>query len=363
MEDETLQPIATSPRLVAGPCSAESREQVLTTARELHGTGLELFRAGLWKPRTQPGCFEGVGSVGLEWLQQVQREFGYRVATEVCLPQHAHLALEAGVDVLWLGARTVSNPYAVQSIAEVLRSTNIPVLIKNPISPDLSLWLGAIERLQAAGITDISAVFRGFSSYPSMQGIYRNTPYWSIAFELKSLMPHIPIYCDPSHITGKREEVAAMCQKGVDLGFDGLMVECHCAPTEALSDARQQVTPNELKDIMAQLRPRKITPLEDEELKKYRTLLSETDELLLSILARRMSISHSIGAYKRSAQIPVLQAEQFASILNERSEWGEAMGLQRAFVQQIVSVIHEESVRVQTENVNKESFDILINDK
>ncbi len=347
--------------LIAGPCSAESYEQVYATAQGLQNLNIDLFRAGLWKPRTQPGCFEGVGSVGLHWLQQVQKDFGYKVATEVCLPEHAQLALEAGVDVLWLGARTVSNPYAVQGIAEVLRSVNVPVLVKNPISPDLSLWVGAIERLQKAGLSDIGAVFRGFSTYPTERPLYRNVPYWSIVFELKRIFPHIPIICDPSHITGQRNAVAAMCQKAIDLGFDMLMVECHVEPEKALSDAKQQVTPKELGIIMQALSPRNVSFSEDEQLNHYRILLSEIDEHLLSILAHRMTISKEIGNYKQLAQIPILQAEQFASILQERSAWGENMGLQREFVEHIMSIVHEESVRVQSEENNKQSFHI--NDK
>lgn len=345
-------------KLIAGPCSAESYEQVYATAQGLKPLAISLFRAGLWKPRTQPGCFEGVGKKGLPWLQSIQKDFGYKVATEVCLPEHARLALEAGIDVLWLGARTVSNPYAVQSIAEVLRASQIPVLVKNPISPDLSLWVGAIERLQAVGISNISAVFRGFSSYPTERSLYRNVPYWSIVFELKRIFPDIPIICDPSHITGQRTAVGVMCQRAIDLGFDTLMVECHVEPEKALSDARQQITPLELCDIMTHITPRNISVSEDEYLNRFRILLSEVDEHLFSVLARRMAISREIGLYKQSAQIPILQAEQFASILQERASWGENLGLQRQFVEHIMSIVHEESVRIQSEENNKNSFKI-----
>lgn len=344
--------------LIAGPCSAESYEQVYATALGLKPLDISLFRAGLWKPRTQPGCFEGVGKKGLSWLQSVQRDFGYKVATEVCLPEHAALALEANIDVLWLGARTVSNPYAVQSIAEILRSSKAPVLVKNPISPDLSLWVGAIERLQAVGVSNISAVFRGFSSYPTGRSLYRNVPYWSIVFELKRIFPDIHIICDPSHITGQRSAVDAMCRKAVDLGFDTLMIECHVEPEKALSDAKQQITPLELCDIMAKISPRNISFSEDEQLNRYRILLSEIDEHLFSVLSRRMAVSREIGLYKQSAHIPILQAEQFASILQERASWGEKLGLQRAFVEHIMSIVHEESVRVQSEENNKNSFKI-----
>ncbi len=342
-------------RLIAGPCSAESAEQLLDVAHGLQGIEIESFRAGLWKPRTQPGNFEGVGKVGLPWLLQIQKEFGYKVATEVCLPEHAHLALEAGVDILWLGARTVSNPYAVQSIAEVLHSSSVKVLVKNPISPDLSLWVGAIERLQAVGVSDITAVFRGFSTYPSAQFLYRNTPYWSVAFELKRLFPDMDLFCDPSHITGKSEEVGVMSQKAMDLGFDGLMIESHTKPDTALSDARQQITPKELKEIIKGITPRDNRFCEDDLLNKYRMMLTESDELLLSILTRRMNISRQIGQYKHSSQMPILQVEQFANILKGRIQIGESLGLDKSFVQRIISLIHEESVRIQIEENNKKN--------
>ncbi len=340
------------PRLIAGPCSAESPEQLHTIASALKGLDLDYFRAGVWKPRTQPNCFEGIGKEALSWLLEIRKEYGYPLAIEVCLPEHADLALQAGIDLLWLGARTVANPYAVQSIAEVLRNSSTKVLVKNPISPDLSLWVGAIERLQKVGVSDIGAVFRGFSSSPLEEKRYRNAPYWSVAFELKRLFPHMMIYCDPSHITGKREEIEAMSQKAMDLGFEGLMIETHSDPEKAWSDARQQILPEELQRIMTCLQVKENKTKKNDLLEDYRLLLNESDEMLLSLLARRMNISKKIGAYKRSSQMPILQMEQFASILKSRTEMGLSMGLSPEFIERIIALIHEESVRVQIEENN-----------
>lgn len=241
----------TSPILIAGPCSAETEEQVMSTATALARQGITIFRAGIWKPRTRPGCFEGVGIKGFPWLQRVQHELGMEVIVEVGTPHHVEAALKAGVDRVWIGARTSSNPFAVQAVAEALRGTDIPVLVKNPINPDLELWMGAIERFKRQGITRLTAVLRGFSCYEKT--IYRNPPLWDIALELRRRLPELPFLCDPSHICGRRDLIPDVCQQALDLGFDGLMIESHCAPDEAWSDAAQQLTPEALADILASL--------------------------------------------------------------------------------------------------------------
>ena len=238
----------TNPIIIAGPCSAETEEQVMTTATALARMGITIFRAGIWKPRTRPGCFEGVGTTGFPWLQRVQRELGMEVVVEVGNPHHVEEALKAGVDRVWIGARTSANPFAVQAVAEALRGTDIPVLVKNPINPDLELWVGALERFQRQGVTRLSAVLRGFSCYDKT--IYRNPPLWDIALELRRRMPELPFLCDPSHICGRRDLIEEVCRQAIDLGFDGLMIESHCTPDAAWSDAAQQLTPAALADIL-----------------------------------------------------------------------------------------------------------------
>lgn len=338
-------------RLIAGPCSAESREQLLATAEGLQPLGIDLFRAGIWKPRTKPGGFEGIGIEGLSWLAEVKEKFGYRTTTEVCTYKHAEAALEAGVDVLWIGARTSTNPYSVQEIAEVLRGSNIPLMIKNPMCPDLQLWFGTIERFWQVGITDISAIFRGFPPPPAFKIDYRNAPYWGVAFEFQKELPDVPLICDPSHITGRREAIKTVSQKALDLGFQGLMIESHIQPASALTDARQQVTPSELKTIIDSLVIRsKETRIDDIRLKSYRATLAEMDNLLISNLAHRMIVAARIGELKRRADIPVLQEAQFEANLTEYISWAESLGLDPSFVKNFMTLIHEESVRIQHNN-------------
>ena len=338
-------------RLIAGPCSAESREQLLSTAEGLQPLGIDLFRAGIWKPRTKPGGFEGIGIEGLSWLAEVKEKFGYRTTTEVCTYKHAEAALEAGVDVLWIGARTSTNPYSVQEIAEVLRGSNIPLMIKNPMCPDLQLWFGTIERFWQVGITDISAIFRGFPPPPAFKIDYRNAPYWGVAFEFQKELPDVPLICDPSHITGRREAIKTVSQKALDLGFQGLMIESHIQPASALTDARQQVTPSELKTIIDSLVIRsKETRIDDIRLKSYRATLAEMDNLLISNLAHRMIVAARIGELKRRADIPVLQEAQFEANLAEYISWAESLGLDPSFVKNFMTLIHEESVRIQHNN-------------
>lgn len=332
------------PLLIAGPCSAETEAQVMTTARALRGEGITLFRAGLWKPRTRPGSFEGVGEVGLPWLQRVQHELGMKVATEVATAAHVEAALSAGIDLLWVGARTVANPFAMQDIAEALSGHDVPVLVKNPVSPDINLWIGAMQRLYAAGIRRMAAVHRGIPTYE--QQTYRNTPLWQLPIELRRRFPTLPLLVDPSHIGGKRELVAPLAQRALDLGFDGLIIESHCCPEKAWSDAAQQVTPQELATIVKGLRLRQGTS-ESEDLRLMRSEIDACDEALLSTLARRMQISREIGAYKHAHGISIVQQERYNTIVERCCAAGEAQGLDAAFVRRIFETIHEESVNQQ----------------
>ena len=335
---------AQRPLIIAGPCSAETEEQVLASARQLSAQGVKIFRAGIWKPRTKPGGFEGVGLEGLEWLKRVKAETGMYTATEVATKQHVEAALAAGVDLLWIGARTTVNPFAVQEIADALVGVDIPVLIKNPVNPDLDLWIGAIERIYGAGIRRIGAIHRGFSSYDKK--IYRNLPLWNIPIELHRRMPNLPIVCDPSHIGGKRELIAPLCQQAMDMSFDGLMIESHCTPDKAWSDASQQVTPDVLKYILNMLVIRE-TNQTTENLVHLRGQIDEIDMSLLELLAKRMRISREIGVYKKEHDMPILQSPRYNEILERRASAATSMELNVEFVQQIMKEIHEESVRLQ----------------
>ena len=335
---------AQRPLIIAGPCSAETEEQVLASARQLSAQGVKIFRAGIWKPRTKPGGFEGVGVEGLEWLKRVKAETGMYTATEVATKQHVEAALAAGVDILWIGARTTVNPFAVQEIADALVGVDIPVLIKNPVNPDLDLWIGAIERIYGAGIRRIGAIHRGFSSYDKK--IYRNLPLWNIPIELHRRMPNLPIVCDPSHIGGKRELIAPLCQQAMDMSFDGLMIESHCTPDKAWSDASQQVTPDVLKYILNMLVIRE-TNQTTENLVHLRGQIDEIDMSLLELLAKRMRISREIGVYKKEHDMPILQTPRYSEILERRASAATSMELNIDFVQQIMKEIHEESVRLQ----------------
>ncbi len=332
------------PIVIAGPCSAESEEQVMDTAKQLASRGVKMFRAGIWKPRTKPGGFEGIGVPGLAWLKKVKQETGMYVATEVANQQHVFEALKAGVDILWIGARTTVNPFAVQEIADALKGVDIPVLIKNPVNPDLELWIGAIQRIYNAGIRRIGAIHRGFSSYDKK--MYRNLPLWHIPIELRRRMPEVPIICDPSHIGGKRELVAPLCQQAMDLSFDGLIIESHCNPDCALSDASQQITPDVLDYVLNLLVIREGTQT-TESLAELRRQIDEIDESLLELLAKRMRISREIGVYKKEHNMPVLQAPRYSEILEKRSNMGESMELNSDFIKEILKEIHEESVRQQ----------------
>ena len=337
---------AKRPLVIAGPCSAETEEQVMESARRLHDHGIKIFRAGIWKPRTKPGGFEGIGVEGLPWLKRVQKELGMYTAVEVDTAAHVRECLAHGVDILWVGARTSANPFAVQEIADALEGVDIPVLIKNPVNPDLDLWIGAIERIYNAGIRKIGAIHRGFSTYDKK--IYRNLPQWHIPIELKRQIPNLPIICDPSHIGGKRELIAPLCQQAMDLNFDGLIVESHCNPDKAWSDAAQQVTPEVLDLILSTLVIRDMSQ-STENLTALRRQIDELDNSLLELLARRMRVSEEIGIYKKEHNMPILQSQRYDEILKNRIGQAEQMGMDGEFMKTILVAIHEESVRHQQE--------------
>jgi len=337
------------PVVIAGPCSAETEEQVMETAKDLAKNGVRIFRAGIWKPRTKPGGFEGVGSVGLTWLQEVKKETGMLVATEVANKQHVEEALNAGVDVLWIGARTSANPFAMQEIADSLVGADVPVLVKNPVNPDLELWIGAMQRIYNAGIRQIGAIHRGFSAYG--KHLYRNMPQWHIPIELRRRMPELTLICDPSHIGGKRELVAPLSQQAMDMGFDGLIVESHCDPDSAWSDKSQQVIPEVLNFIINMLVVRDTTQT-TESLTLLRQQIDQIDNDLLEALSKRMRISREIGQYKKEHSMPVVQTGRYDDILNSRAAAAEELGMNGDFMKTVYQAIHEESVRQQIEVLN-----------
>lgn len=338
---DTMRPV-----IIAGPCSAESREQVLKTATDLAARGIRIFRAGIWKPRTKPGGFEGIGAEGLPWMKMVKQETGMLVATEVATPYHVFEAVKAGIDILWVGARTVTNPFAMQELADALKGVDIPILVKNPINPDLELWIGAIERLYGAGIRKLGVIHRGFSSYEKK--IYRNLPLWHIPIELRRRYPHLTIFCDPSHIGGKRELVAPISQQALDLNFDGLIVESHCNPDCALSDAGQQITP-EVLDYTLKMLVVRDNAQTTENISVLRQQIDEIDEQLLSLLSKRMRISREIGTYKKEHNMPILQSGRYNEILDKRGKMGKSLDLNPEFISEIMKSIHGESVKVQME--------------
>ncbi len=338
------------PIVIAGPCSAETEQQVMDTATQLAKKGIKIFRAGIWKPRTKPGGFEGVGTIGLPWLQRVQEELGMLVSTEVATPKHVEAALEAGIDVLWVGARTVANPFAMQELADSLRGVDIPVLVKNPVNPDLELWIGGLERINGAGIKRLGVIHRGFSSYDKR--IYRNLPMWHIPIELRRRIPSLPIFGDPSHIGGARELIAPLSQQAMDLGFDGLIIESHCTPDAAWSDAKQQVTPDVLDFILDKLVIRNVTQT-TESLEALRRQIDEIDNALIEMLAKRMRLSREIGQYKHEHGMTVVQTGRYSEILDKRGAQGVLCGMSGDFMKGIFEAIHEESVRQQIEVMNK----------
>lgn len=342
---------AKRPIVISGPCSAETEEQVMDTAAQLAKKGIKIFRAGIWKPRTKPGGFEGVGTVGLPWMQRVQQELGMLVSTEVATPRHVEAALEAGLDILWIGARTVANPFAMQELADSLKGVDIPVLVKNPVNPDLELWIGGLERINGAGIKQLGVIHRGFSSYDKR--LYRNLPMWHIPIELRRRFPSLPIFGDPSHIGGARELVAPLCQQAMDLGFEGLIIESHCNPDCAWSDAKQQVTPDVLDFILDKLVIRSQSE-STESLDALRRQIDELDNSLIELLSKRMRVSREIGQYKREHDMTVVQTGRYTEILEKRGAQGVLCGMSGEFVKNIFESIHEESVRQQIDIMNKD---------
>lgn len=339
------------PLVVAGPCSAETEAQTLATARELAAAGIRIFRAGLWKPRTKPGGFEGVGAAGVAWLQRVKRETGLYTTTEVATRSHVEAAVAGGIDLLWIGARTTANPFAMQEIADALEGCDIPVLVKNPVSPDLELWIGAVERLRNAGIRRIGVIHRGFASLDP--GRYRNHPMWAIPIELRRRLPHLPIFCDPSHIGGRRESIAPLAQQAMDLGFDGLFVEAHCAPDEAWSDKAQQITPRALARIVGGLTIRE-TDAATDGLVDLRAQIDRIDDRLMELLAERMHVAREIGRYKKEHGMPVLQPRRYEELLSRRAVQAAELGMDREFMRSLLRAIHEESIRQQMQPTDEE---------
>lgn len=337
------------PLVIAGPCSAESEFQVMETARRIAEIPqVTVFRAGLWKPRTRPGEFSGVGEKGLPWLTRVKEETGLKTTVEVADASHVEQALKHGVDILWLGARTVANPFSVQAIADALRGVDIPVMVKNPISPDLKLWLGAIERIHAMGIRKLIAIHRGFHYFE--KSIYRNAPMWEIPIELKRLVPELPIIVDPSHICGRRDLLESIAQKALDLEMDGLIIESHFDPDKALTDAAQQITPKALQEMINKLviREKRGNIDFENKLEELRTEIDKLDGELLQILAKRMEIIDEIGEYKNKNDITILQMKRWAGIIEDRLAIGTHLGLEEVFLKNLLSLMHEESIRRQT---------------
>ena len=338
------------PFVIAGPCSAETEDQVMSTALELARKGCHNYRAGVWKPRTKPGGFEGKGEEALGWLRQVKVETGMCITTEVAKPEHVELCLKYGLDILWIGARTSANPFAMQDLADSLRGVDIPVFVKNPVNPDLELWIGAMERINQAGVKRLAAIHRGFSSYD--QKIYRNLPMWQIPMELHRRIPHLPLICDPSHIGGRRDLIAPLCQQAMDLGFDGLIIESHCNPDAAWSDAKQQIAPDVLDYILSLLVVRDEHST-TEGITLLRKQIDELDNDLMELLAKRMRVCREIGQYKKEHNMTVYQANRYNEILEKRGAQGSLMGMDANFIAKVFEGVHEESVRQQMEIINK----------
>jgi chorismate mutase len=338
------------PFVIAGPCSAESEAQVMETARQLKTMPVQLFRAGVWKPRTRPGSFEGMGIEALQWLKNIKEEINIPVAIEVAEPQHVELAIQYGIDVLWIGARTTVNPFQVQRIADALKGVQIPLMVKNPVNPDVSLWLGAIERLENVGINDIAAVHRGFSLYHA-PGVYRNHPNWPVPIELKRRRPELPVICDPSHITGRASMVAEIAQRAMDMGFEGLMIETHPHPEKALSDAEQQITPAELNTLLNNLVVRQGCVTDDKalHLEHLRQLMDSVDIEIIDLLARRMELSEKIGLVKKECNMTAYQPERWREIVETRTRRGKKYEMEEAFIVALYQLIHDESIRKQLE--------------
>lgn len=342
------------PLVLAGPCSAETEEQTIETAKVLAGKGIEIFRAGIWKPRTRPNSFEGVGTVGLGWLRTAKKETGMLVATEVANVKHVYEALKHGIDILWVGARTTANPFAVQEIADALDGVDIPVLVKNPVNPDVELWIGALERLNRAGITKLGAIHRGFSSYEKSP--FRNVPQWQIPIEMRRRMRNLPMICDPSHIAGNAGFIYEISQKSMDLSHDGLIIETHLTPKKALSDAKQQITPDELMSVLEKL----VLRNPETERKETRDIINDLrqqidmiDDELLNVLERRMGISVKLGEVKKENNIRILQTSRWDELLKDMKTKGQEKGMSDEFIEKLFKAIHQESINQQTKVMNQ----------
>lgn len=336
------------PLIIAGPCSAESESQMLETAARIKATSAEvpIFRAGIWKPRTKPNGFEGVGVIGLNWLKKVKEEFGFQTATEVANAHHVAAALDADVDILWIGARSTVNPFTVQEIAEALKGTNKPVLVKNPVNPDLALWIGALERLLSQDVKNLGVIHRGFSTYRKTK--YRNIPNWQIALDFRNQYPNIPMLVDPSHICGNRTGLAAIAQEALNVGYDGMIIETHADPDAAWSDAAQQITPEVLADLInkLQLRNSDISAFDDE-MDRHRTLISDLDFQLIELLSHRMKISEQIGVLKKENSIAIFQPDRWKIITEYANQKADETGMSQEFIEKVFKAIHEESIEVQ----------------
>lgn len=334
------------PKIIAGPCSAESREQVLKTAAQLSLGNIDFFRAGIWKPRTRPGAFEGAGHVALDWMIEAKEKYNLKICTEVASPEHVEAVLNKGFDMIWIGARSTANPFTVQEISEALKGVDIPVMIKNPTNPDLKLWIGAVERIMNNGIVNLSVIHRGFSVYEKQ--LYRNNPNWQIALDLKKELPSIPLLCDPSHISGRRHLIYDIAQKAMDLHYDGLMIETHCNPDDALTDKKQQLTPDELFDMLSKLKLRSRTEFMDEQLQDYRLDLNDIDRSLIEILKKRMEVSEQIGLYKKDLDMVIFQKSIWEKAFKANIKNALEVDLSEEFASQLFKLIHQESIVKQS---------------
>ena len=356
---DTWLPDTPRPLVIAGPCGAETEDQVLSTAREIAKFNkVSIFRAGVWKPRTRPDSFEGAGTIALQWLKRVKQETGILTTVEVANAKHVEEALKNGIDILWIGARTTVNPFYVQEIADVLKGVNIPVMIKNPVSPDINLWIGAIERFNKAGITKLVAIHRGFYSFKKTK--YRNDPGWEIPIELKSIFPELPVICDPSHISGNKELITEVAQKALDLDMAGLMIETHVNPENALSDSEQQLTPFQLNELISGLTVRKTDSNNKEfvnQLSKLRNIIDDIDDEIIQMLAKRMQVVEKIGEYKRDNNVTILQVERWLEILRTRTQTGILKEMRPEFIEKLCQLLHQESIRKQTEIMNNSSVE------
>ncbi|TVP51161.1 MAG: 3-deoxy-7-phosphoheptulonate synthase [Mongoliibacter sp.] len=345
---------AASPLYIAGPCSVETPDQLEATVKDLAERGFKIIRGGVWKPRTRPNSFEGVGEIALPWIEEVKQRHHVRFAIEVASPYHVEKALKHGIDLLWVGARTTVNPFAVQEIADSLQGVDIPVLVKNPVNPDLALWIGALERINQAGVQKLGGIHRGFSNFNDQ--VYRNSPAWQIPLELKTRYPNLPILNDPSHICGRRDLLASVAQMAMDLNFDGLIIESHNDPDQAWSDAAQQITPLVLEKLIKGLQIRKVStenPIFQSQLELIREQIDQVDNELLEILSRRMKLVEKAGEYKKLNNVAIFQMERWKKVFETRPEWGRSLHLNQEFVKELYKMVHTESIRKQEEIMEK----------